>query len=70
MSVLAEFLASVPVFGAGLWLSHRKLRQHVDAKTDQQTVVIQSITDQQTGQFEGITAQQTGELLAGRRAEA
>lgn len=30
------------------WISHRRLRAHVDRKTSQQTEDIQGITDQQT----------------------
>jgi hypothetical protein len=50
--VLAEVLASCPVFLAGLWVSHRKLKTHVDRKTDQQTGDIKTITDQQTAELE------------------
>lgn len=63
LSVLAEILASVPVFGAGLWVSHRALRRHVDAKTDQQTAVIEDLTGEQTTVIRGITDEQTAELL-------
>lgn len=51
LQVLAEALASLPVFLIGLWFSHRKLRQHVD-----------TVTKRQTGDFESITAEQTDEL--------
>lgn len=45
-------LVSWPVFLAGLWIGHRKVRQHVDRVTEQQTDSIASgmrkITDEQT----------------------
>lgn len=57
LQVLAEALASLPVFLVGLWISHRKLREHVD-----------KVTRTQTGDFEEITAAQTAQLESSRRA--
>lgn len=52
VSVLAEALASVPVFVAGLAISHRRLRRHVDAVTRRQTGDFRTITDEQTTELE------------------
>jgi hypothetical protein len=68
LQVLAEALASLPVFVIGLWFSHRRLRRHVDNVTRAQTWDIKDITRQQTGVIEGITDEQTAQLESGRRA--
>ena len=52
LQVLAEALASLPVFLIGLWFSHRKLRQHVDRVTAVQTEDIAGITADQTEELE------------------
>lgn len=41
-------IVSWPVFIAGLWIGHRKARQHVDRVTRQQTFDVKKITDAQT----------------------
>jgi len=70
LSVLAEALASLPVFLTGLWVSHRKLRRHVDTVTRTQTGRVRQMTDDQTerltGHLDQVTAQQTAQLEAGR----
>lgn len=62
LQVLAAVIASAPVFLAGLWVSHRSLRAHVDRKTDAQTGAIAELTAEQTGVIKEITAEQTSEL--------
>jgi hypothetical protein len=52
ISVLAEFLASLPVFIFGLVVSHRKLARHINRVTSEQTGDIRAITDEQTTELE------------------
>jgi hypothetical protein len=68
--VLAEALGGIPVFGLGLWFSHRKLRQHMTRTTKSQTTDIKDLTAEQTaelaGHLETVTAEQTAQLESGR----
>jgi hypothetical protein len=68
--VIAETLGSIPVFAAGLWLSHRKLRSHLEKVTRHQTGQIETLTVDQTAVLAGLTEAQTAELLEHHRPEA
>lgn len=48
-TVIAGAAVSWPVFAAGIWISHRRIREHVDDVTGDQTGQLKKITDQQTG---------------------
>jgi hypothetical protein len=52
-SVIAGALVSWPVFIAGLVVSHRRTREHVDRVTARQTEQIAELTDAQTSEIAG-----------------
>lgn len=52
MYALSGAIVSWPVFLAGQFVSHRKIRAHVDRVTAYQTEQIAQFTDQQTRQLE------------------
>lgn len=70
-----EFLALtlsglvVNVFGIVLtsWFSHRRLKEHLDRRTDRQTSDIEVLTAEQTAAIEHLTEAQTSELLGRRK---
>lgn len=47
-SVISGVVVSWPGIAVTIWLSHRKLRQHVDTVTRRQTGTIRNLTDSQT----------------------
>jgi hypothetical protein len=64
---LALTLSGLVVNIAGIaltsWFSHRRLREHLDRRTSQQTTDIEHLTAEQTVTIEHLTEAQTAELL-------
>jgi hypothetical protein len=50
----------MPIWTAALWLSHRKLRRHVDQVTKQQNAHIERLTASQTAELSGQRKQGEG----------
>ena len=65
-SVISGIVVSWPGVAATVWLSHRRLRGHIDQRTDRQTTEIRDLTESQTSALVATTNEQTRELL-GRR---
>jgi hypothetical protein len=52
-SVVASSLSSWPVFAAGLWVQHRRVRTDLHKVTHAQTAYLQNRLDEQTRQITG-----------------